>query len=99
MLPMTIRPMDAAMTSRYTALVGSSWMILPAFRLETLDVIIPTAATLVEVSSSGHMGSDISILTTVSTRLWVGVVDCLTASALVGRTAGMEGVPGEQIDG
>ena len=52
-----------------------------------------------EVLPSGCAGSDISVLTTVSTKLHVGVVDCLTASALVGRNAGMEEAPGEQVDG
>ena len=98
-LPITILPMDAAMISRYTALVESSWMILPVFILEILDVILPTADTSIEVLPSGRAGSDISVLTTVLTKLWVGVEDCLTTSVLVGGNAGMEGAPGERVDG
>ena len=97
-LPMTIYPMEAAMTSRYTAPVESSQTIRLAFRLETLEVIFPTVATSVEVFLSGCVGSDVSILTAVSMRLWVGVVDCLTASTLVSGTAGREGVPSEWLD-
>ena len=97
-LPMTIHSMEAAMTSRYTAPVESSRMIQPAFRLETLEVIFPMVATSVEVFLSGCVGSNVSILTTVSTRLRVGVVDCLTASTLVSGTTGREGVPHEQLD-
>ena len=41
--------MDAAMISRYMTLVESSQTILPAFILEILDVILPTADTSVEV--------------------------------------------------
>ena len=99
MLPITILPMDAAMISRYTAPVESSRTILPAFILEILDVILPTADTSVEVLPSGHAGSDVFILTAVSTKPWVGVEDRLTANVLVGRNTGMEGAPGEQVDG
>ena len=97
-LPMTIRPMEAAMTSRYTAPVESSQTIRPAFRLETLEVIFPMVATSVEVFLSGCAGSNVSILTAVSTRLRVGVADCLTASTLVSGTTGREGVPSESLD-
>ena len=69
-LPITILSMDAAMILRYMALVKSSQMILPAFILETLDVILPTADTSVEVLPSGHMGSNVSVLTMVLTKLW-----------------------------
>ena len=90
--------MDAAMISRYMALVESCWMILPAFILEILDVILPTADTSVEVFPSGHAGSNVSVLTAVSTKPWDSVEDHLTTSVLVGRNAGMEGAPGEWID-
>ena len=98
-LPITILPMAAAMISRYTAPVELSRMILPASILETLDVILPTADTSAEVLPSGRVGSDVSILTMVLTKLWVGVVGCLTASALVGGNGGIEGAPGERVDG
>ena len=94
-LPMTIHPMEVAMTSRYTAPVESSQTIRPAFRLETLEVIFPTVATSVEVFLSGCVGSNISVSTMVSMKLQVSVADCLTASTLVSGTAGREGVPGE----
>ena len=97
-LPMTICPMEAAMMSRYTAPVESSQTIWPAFRLETLKVIFPMVATSVEVFLSGCVGFNVSILTTVSTRLRVSVVDCLTASTLVSGTTGREGVPSERLD-
>ena len=87
------------MMSRYTAPVESSQTIWPAFRLETLEVIFPTVATSVEVFLSGCVGSDVSILTVVLTKLQVSVADCLTASTLVSGTAGREGVPSEQLDG
>ena len=90
-----MRPMEAAMTSRYTAPVELSQTIRPAFRLETLEVIFPMVATSVEVFLSGCAGSDVSILTAVLTRLRVSVADCLTASTLVSGTAGREGVPSE----
>ena len=96
---MSIHSMEVAITSRYTAPVESSLMILPAFRLETLGVIFPMVATSVEVFPSGCVGSNISVLTVVSTRLQVSLVDCLTTSTLVGEAAGREGIPGEQIDG
>ena len=83
------------MTSRYTAPVESSQTIWLAFRLETLKVIFPTVATSVEVFLSGCEGYDVSVLTVVSMRLQVGVVDCLTTRTLVSGTAGREGVPGE----
>ena len=98
MLPMTMHSMDAAMTSRYKAPVESSQMILPVFRLETLNVILPMAATSVEVFLYGCVGSDVSVLTMVSMRLWVSVVDCHTTSTVVGGATGMEGIPGEWID-
>ena len=44
----TILLMEAAMVSRYTDLVESSWTILLALMLEILGVILPTAATSVE---------------------------------------------------
>ena len=81
------------------ALVELSRTILPVFILEILDVILPTADTSVEVLPSGHAGSDISVLTAVLMKLWVGIEDLLTASVLVGRNAGMEGAPGEWVDG
>ena len=55
-------------------------------------------ATSVEVFLSGCVGSDVSVLTAVLTRLWVGVADCLATSTLVSGTAGREGVPSEQLD-
>ena len=97
-LPMTIRPMEAAMTSRYTAPVELSWTIWLAFRLETLEVIFPTVATSVVVFLSGCAGSNVSVSTAVLMKLWVGVADCLTGSTLVSGTTGREGVPGEQLD-
>ena len=97
-VPITILSMYAAMILRYMALVESSQTLYQHY-MGTLDVILPTADTSVEVLPLGHMGSNISVLTAVSTKLWVRVVDCLTASALVGRNAGMEGAPGEQVDG
>ena len=98
-LPITILSMDAAMILRYMAPVESSRTTLPVFIWETLDVILPTADISVEVLPLGCTGSDISILTTVSMKLWVGVVDCLTTSAPVSGNAGMEGAPGEWVDG
>ena len=74
-------------------------MILPAFILEILDVILPTADTSVEVLPSGRVGSDVFALTAVLMKPWVGVEDHLTTSVLVGGNAGMEGAPGEQVDG
>ena len=98
-LPMTILPMDAAIVSRYTDLVESSWMILLALILEILDVIPPTADTSVGVFPSGRVGSDIFVLVVVSMKTWVGAEDHLTASVLVGRNAGIEGAPDKQVDG
>ena len=78
------------MMSRYTAPVESSQRIRLAFRLETLEVIFPMVATSVEVFLSGCVGSNVSKLTAVSTRLWVSVADCLTTSTLVSGTTGRE---------
>ena len=96
---MTILPMDAAMVSRYMALVESSQMILLALILEILDVILPTADTSVGVLPSDRVGSDVFVLVAVLTKPRVSVEDCLTTSVLVGRNAGMEGAPGGRVDG
>ena len=98
-LPMTILSMDAAMVSRYTAPVESSWMILLVLILEILDVILPTADTSVGVLSSSCADSGVFILVTVLMKHRVGVEDCLTASVLMGGNAGMEGTPGKWVDG
>ena len=72
-LPSTILPMDVAMVSRYTDPVESSWTILLVVILEILDVIVPTADTSVGVLPSGHAGSNILVLVTVSTKPQVSV--------------------------
>ena len=97
-LPMTILPMDAAIVSRYMDLVELSWTILLALILEILDVILPTADTSVGVFPSGHVGSDVFVLVVVLMKTWVSAEDCLTASVLVGRNAGMEGAPDKWVD-
>ena len=98
-LPSTILPMDAAMVSRYTALVEWSQTILLLLILEILDVILPTADTSVGVLPSGRVGSSIFVLVTVLTKPWVSAEDHLTTSVLVGGNAGMEGAPGKRVDG
>ena len=98
-LPMTILPMDAAIVSRYMDLVESSRTILLALILEILDVILPTADTSVGVFPPGHAGPIVFILFVVSTKTRVSAKDCPTASVLVGRNAGMEGVPDKWVDG
>ena len=87
------------MVSRYMAPVESSQTILLELILEILDVILPTADTSVGVLPSGRVGSGVFVLVTVLTKPQVGAEDCLTASVLVGRNAGMEGAPGKQVDG
>ena len=96
---MTILTMDAAMVSRYTDLVESSWMILLVLILEILDVILPTADMSAGVLSSGRVVSGIFVLVVVLTKPWVSVEDHLTTSVLVGRNAGVGGAPGESVDG
>ena len=86
---MTILSMDAAIVSRYTDLVESSRTILLVLILKILDVILPTADTSVGVFPPGRAGPDVFIL----------VVVLKIASVLVGRNAGMEGVPDKQVDG
>ena len=98
-LPMTILSMDAAIVSRYTDLVESSWMILHVLILEILNVIFPTADTSVGVFPPGHVGPDVFVLVVVSMKTWVSAEDHPTASVLVGRNAGMEGVPDKGVDG
>ena len=95
---MTILSMDVAIISRYTDLVESSRTILLALILEILDVILPTADTSVGVFPPGHAGPNIFLLFVVSMKTRVGA-DRPTASVLVGRNAGMEGVPDKQVDG
>ena len=95
---MTILSMDAAIVSRYTDLVESSWMILLALILEILDVILPTANTSVGVFPPGRVGPNVFVLVVVSTKTWVSAEDCPTGSVLVGRNAGMEGAPGKWVD-
>ena len=95
---MTILPMDVAIVSRYTDLVELSRMILLALILEILDVILPTADMSVGVFPLGHAGPDVFISVVVSTKTRVGAEDSPTASVLVGRNAGMEGVPDKQVD-
>ena len=96
---MTILPMDVAIVSRYTDLVESSWMILLVLMLEILNVILPTADTSVGVFPPGHVSPDVFVSVVVSMKTRVGAEDCPTTSVLVGRNAGMEGVPDKQVDG
>ena len=86
---MTILSMDAAIVSRYTDLVELSRTILLVLILKILDVILPTADTSVGVFPPGRAGPDVFVL----------VVVLMIASVLVGRNAGMEGVPDKQVDG
>ena len=95
---MTILPMDVAIISRYTDLVESSRMILLALILEILDVILPTADTSVGVFPPGRAGPNVFVLVVVLTKTWVSAEDHPTASVLVGRNAGMEGVPDKWVD-
>ena len=57
--------MEAAMVSRYMDPVELSWTILLALMLEILSVILPTAATSVEVPHSSHAGSGILMQVTM----------------------------------
>ena len=86
------------MVSGYMGPVESSQTILLELILEILNVILPTADTSVGVLPSGRVGSGVFVLVTVSTKPQVGAEDCLTASVLVGRNAGMEGAPGKRVD-
>ena len=99
MLPMTILPMDADIVSRYTDLVESSQMILLVLILEILDVPLPMADMSVGVFPPGCVGPGVCILVVVSTKIWLGAEDHPTADMLVGRNAGMDGAPGNQVDG
>ena len=57
----TILPMEVAMVSRYMDPVELSQTILLALMLEILGVILPTAATSVEVPQPSHVGSGILV--------------------------------------
>ena len=67
--------------------------------LEILNVILPTADMAVGVFPPGRVGPDVFVLVVVLTKTRVVAEDCPTASVLVGRNAGMEGVPDKWVDG
>ena len=95
----TILPMKAAMVLRYTDLVELSQTILLALMLEILSVILPTAATSVEVPQPSRVGSGILMQVMMSAKPWGRVEGHTTAKALVGGNVSTVGAPGEQIGG
>ena len=93
----TILPMEAAMVSRYTDLVELSRTILLALMLEILCVILPTAATSVEVPHPSRAGSSILVQVAMLAKPQGRVEGCTAANTLVGGNVGTVGAPGEQI--
>ena len=93
----TILPMEVAMVSRYMDPVELSQAILLVLMLEILGVILPTAATLVEVPQPSCVGSSILVQVMMSAKPWGRVEGCTTTNTLVGGNVGTVGAPGEWI--
>ena len=87
------------MVSRYMDPVELSQTILLVLMLEILCVILPTAATSVEVPRPSHVGSSILVQVVMLAKPWGGVEGHTTTNTLVGGNVSTLGAPGEQIGG
>ena len=95
----TILLMEAAMVLRYMDPVELSQTILLMLMLEILGVILPTAATWVEVPRPSRAGSGIPMQVMMLAKPLGGVEGCTTTNTLVGGNVSTVGAPGEQIGG